>query len=135
MKVMFSPDGTELVVLVTTEDGMKAEVYSASKFFQNINDSADKTKEISPDDIEGAWGDFVGDIADAVFSSDGKKIAICTSHDINGKSRIRFLQKERGAGWIWVEGTGTALVLNTRDNSLGITGMSLYKLCPFSPTI
>lgn len=135
MKVIFSPDGTELVVLVTTKDGMKARVYSASNFFRNINDSADKPKEISPDDIEGAWGDFVGDIADAVFSSDGKKIAICTSHDINRESRIRFLQKETGAGWSWVKGTGTALVLETSDDSPGITGMSLYKLCPFSLTI
>lgn len=115
----FSPDGMELLVLSNT----KALIASTSKFksnsnIKNIEGEEDCFKEIAN------WGTSSYRPRQLAFSSDGKRIVICTSHSSNGFCEIRILQCDNG---LWK-------VIGQHEKYLGgpapgpgdLTGIQLY---------
>lgn len=98
--LMFSPDGTELLALAKTKVNTKSEeralIAPRSKFVtngqvdNNIPRIEDYFKEV------GNWGNSVYRPHCLAFSSDGKRIAICTTNSSDGFCEIRLLQLDKG---------------------------------------
>jgi len=130
-KLAFSPNGGELVALFSlakNDDGknVQAIIYSTSEF---TTDSDEKVKSLDGF-IAATWKFSICEIPDAAFSSDGKRIAVATYHDNDGKSHVHLLSR-RNSQKTW-RNYGRPLelkVLNKKSsNSRGITGISLYTL-------
>ena len=135
-KLIFSPDGTELIALMITTTGsrscVKVLVYSTSEFSSNVADSDNVLKQLHGFRVTKVWKDFIGHIVDATISREGTKIAICSSYNNEGYSQLRLLEKNMEGEWVWVVGTEKLSVSNGNiHSSPGITGISLYKPCYF----
>lgn len=129
-KLTFSPKGDELVALFRTkdEDGKschKAIIYSTSEFAADSRHSDGKAKA-----LEGFYAAklkySVCDIVDAAFSNGGDRIAVATDHNSNSISHIHLIRRNQQMVWR-KDGPPLPLkVLDRRDASRGLIGVSLY---------
>lgn len=125
-RLTFSPDGEELFALLMTNDGhQKAIVYSTSEFARDPRVSDDVVPRLSSVKAVTEWKNSICEIPATVFSDDGGMIAICTSHDNNGRSQVRLLKKDLKKGWRRCGEPIPLVVLRTNDSSPGMTGISL----------
>jgi hypothetical protein len=134
-RMAFSPDGTELVALVSVEgkdasyDG--ARIYSTAKFTPEDIDIQElevlRQEAMAP--VVLVWPrDHIHDPNGISFSKDGRKVAICTTHS-RAKAGIRILKKEISTWRAW---GFTEVTVHTADHKdwvgRALTGITLYFL-------
>ena len=136
-KLVFSPKGDELLAVLKAKDQNgqnschKAIVYSSSDFVDDCQQSDEKVKSLRSIEVA-EWENSVCEVADAAFSSEGRKIVIGTRHDNRGKSRIMLLKKYPEEGWQKYGDSISLLVRERQDSSAGMNGISLYNSVSFS---
>jgi hypothetical protein len=131
-KMLFTPEADELLLVLSANDAshpyQKLLVFSTSEFAKAPGVADDKVKDLTQFTTAAEWRDSVCQIPDAAVSSDGRKLAICTSHNNNGFSEIRLLRKSRTDGrWRNVLKEEISVVrIRGESKSPGMTGISLY---------
>jgi hypothetical protein len=130
-KLVFSPQGEELLAVLTTRDRQqqcqKVIVFPTSGFAKARRVADEAVKHLTSSNTVAEWRNSDCEIHAAVFSSDGRKFAICTSHDNRGYSQIRLLKKSGRDGRWRKQGVDEVPVVQAQDStSAGITGISLY---------
>ena len=142
-KVLFSPDGTEIVLFfsIRGSSNVLCQIYSASNFlarpvqrrplaFEQIfiplsevclNLSYQKEK-----------GLYQYALRDAKFARDGRKLMVCTNH-VHGSAMVVILCKEQTQWKYWGDDQITVHGLDAWDDiCIGFTGVSLYPACETS---
>jgi len=121
-KLVFSSNRDELLAMLKAKNSShKAIVYLASDFANDSSHSDETAKPLFGVEVA-EWKDSLCEIAHAAFSRDGRKIVICTSHDIKGTSQIRILKKYSEKGWRKYGHSISLPVLERQDASPGMTG-------------
>ena len=130
-KIMFNPDATELVVL-SALSSQKLEIfqfYSVQKFLdQARGPSRQQSKCEVHLNMKYTIGEniYLYETMDARFSSDGRKIVICTKHK-EGSVMVFILEKDNVGTWVVLWPYRIDIDLDNRDDDrLGFTGVSLY---------
>jgi hypothetical protein len=132
-KLIFSPAGDELFVVLSAKEEhlpyQKLIVFSTSEFAKAPGVADDAVKCLTEFKTIAKWNNSVCEIPDAAFSSDGKKLAICTSHNNKGYSEIRLLRKSSSEGrWRNILKDEISVVKIREAHSPGLTGIALYTL-------
>jgi hypothetical protein len=130
-KIMFNPDTTEFVVL-SALSSQRLEIFqffSAAKF---CNESSGPSRRQSNYKVHLNMKYTIGnniysyETMDASFSSDGRKIVICTKHN-EGSIMVFILEKDDADMWVVRGPRRIDTDLDNRDDDrLGFTGVSLY---------
>jgi hypothetical protein len=128
-KLMFTPEGDELLAMSCAKYErkplQKLEVFSTSEFAKEPGVSDEAVKCLTQFKTAAEWRNRVCEISDAAFSSDGRKLVICTSHN-HGCSEIRLLRKSRTDGrWRNILNDEIPVVPIRDAISPGVTGISL----------
>jgi hypothetical protein len=128
-RLVFSPDGRQLLALVKTASGFKALIYSTDQF---PKDSFERLKNVKPIPVAASAIPLAGvgllyRPSGVAFGFEGTMVAICTSH-IDSKGLIILLKKMADCWRVWYL-AGIA-VCDSRDPTQalceGFTGISLY---------
>jgi len=129
-KLLFTPEADELLLVLSTRGishpAQKLVVISTSEFAKAPRVADETVKILTQFRTAAEWKNSVCEFPDVAFSSDGRKFAICTSHNNSGVSEIRMLRKSRTNGsWRNVLKEKISVV-RIKDASPGMTGISLY---------
>ena len=126
-KLVISPDGTILLALARNPlDGSQISlIYPSSKVEATpFNESFVPTNRV-------IWSSCKQRVHRlAAFSTDGRKVAIVTSHCRNGQSEVRFMEKTSRE---WLQSRETLIITvlpNEEEGQLGvkgITGVAMYN--------
>jgi len=128
-RLVFSPDGQNLLSLVKMESGFKALIYSTDQFPKDSFERLKPTKPIaaaaSETSLDGLHSLYRP--SGAAFGWEGTMVAICTSH-VASKAII-ILLKKMGNGWrVWCLAKTVVCdpIDSTQLHGEGFTGISLY---------
>jgi len=130
-KLLFTPEADELLLVLSAKHAshphQKLVVFSTSEFAKPPGIADETVKNLTEFTTAAKWSNSVCQIPDVAVSSDGRKFALCTSHNNSGVSEIRLLRKSRRDGrWRNVLKEEISVVRIKESNSPGMTGISLY---------
>lgn len=126
-QLMFSPDGTELLAIVTTmvkDISHQRLLLAPTTSFPGT--TLRREKPVLTEVVD--WGKRVQIPSGAAFSSDGNRIAIYTSCDAEGKCEIRLLERQciRDNKFEWQRLGEDSIDVGSRRSPGELTGVQLF---------
>ena len=129
-KVLFTPAGDELLAVITPKqqnNSRKLVVCSTCEFAKAPGITDEEIKPIQMSDTARWKEDSVSQVPAAGLSSDGRKLAIGSSHNSQGVSAVQILQKSQNDGQWHRKVKGPLRVVKIKEShSPGLTGLCLY---------